>query len=48
MLMKKIYFYLKAVMRNNLNKLKPSAKGKLTLTSWKGGNFILEFNLTKL
>ena len=27
----------------NLNKLKPSAKGKLTLTLWKGGYFIVEF-----
>ena len=30
-------------MRNNLNKLKPSAKGKLTLTILKGGKFIVEF-----
>ena len=30
-------------MKNNLNKLKPSAKGKLTLIFWKGGNFIVEF-----
>ena len=29
-------------MRNNLDKLKPSAKGKLTITFWKGDNIIVE------
>ena len=31
-------------MRNNINKLKPSAKGKLTLALWKGGNIIVQFS----
>ena len=38
-----MYLLLKAVMRKNLNKLKPSAKGKLSLTLWKGGFFYCFF-----
>ena len=39
----KVIFKIFTSLRNNLNKLKPSAIGKLTLTFLKGSYFIVEF-----